>query len=50
MIKDLPNSKKSPKEKPWICFDEKPTFLKGMKKIPLSEVLANISVREQSKN
>ncbi len=50
MTRPLANSKKYPKEKPWVCFDKKPTFLKGMKKIPLSEVLANISDREQSKN
>tara|TARA_B100001175_G_scaffold75027_1_gene62694 strand:- start:858 stop:1010 length:153 start_codon:yes stop_codon:yes gene_type:complete len=50
VTRPLANSKKYPKEKPWVCFDKKPTFLKGMKKIPLSEVLANISDREQSKN
>ena len=43
-------SKKSANEKPWICFDEKPKYLKGLKKMSLSKVLAVIFNMEKSKN
>ena len=44
------NPKKSSNEKPWICFDEKPKYLKGMKKMSLSKVLAVIFDKEKYKN
>tara|TARA_B110000263_G_C15140114_1_gene432997 strand:+ start:693 stop:830 length:138 start_codon:yes stop_codon:yes gene_type:complete len=43
-------SKKVANEKPWICFDEKPKYLKGMKKMSLSKVLAVIFDKEKHKN
>ena len=44
------NAKKLKNEKPWICFDEKPKYLKGMKKMSLSKVLAVIFDKEKHKN
>ena len=42
--------KKSSNEKPWICFDEKPKYLKGLKKMSLSKVLTVLFNVEKSKN
>ena len=38
------------KEKLWLCFDKKPSYLKGLKTIPISEVIAILSEREKLKN
>jgi hypothetical protein len=43
-------SKKLANEKPWICFDEKPNYLKGLKKMSLSKALTVVFNMEKSKN